>query len=78
VPIRLTSLISETGLRRDALCSQVIDVLETPEIKETGNEEDWRVNKSGFAIMLLAQPRAAFALGTRMVNKQKADGDYTT
>jgi len=29
----------EAGLRRDAVGSQVIDVLEAQEIKETGNEE---------------------------------------
>jgi hypothetical protein len=30
----------KAGLRRDAVGSQVIDVLEAQEIKETGNEED--------------------------------------
>ena len=30
----------KAGLRRDAVRSQVIDVLEAQEIKETGNEED--------------------------------------
>jgi len=30
----------KAGLRRDAIRSQVIDALEAPEIKETGNEED--------------------------------------
>jgi hypothetical protein len=30
----------KAGLRRDAVGSQVIGVLEAPEIKETGNEED--------------------------------------
>jgi hypothetical protein len=30
----------KAGLRRDAIGSQVIDVLEAQEIKETGNEED--------------------------------------
>jgi len=30
----------EAGLRRDAVGSQVIDVLEAQEIKETGNEKD--------------------------------------
>ena len=29
----------KAGLRRDAVRSQVIDVLEAQEIKETGNEE---------------------------------------
>jgi hypothetical protein len=29
----------KAGLRRDAVGSQVIDVLEAQEIKETGNEE---------------------------------------
>jgi hypothetical protein len=29
----------KVGLRRDAVRSQVIDVLEAQEIKETGNEE---------------------------------------
>ena len=29
----------KAGLRRDAIRSQVIDVLEAQEIKETGNEE---------------------------------------
>jgi hypothetical protein len=29
----------KTGLRRDAVGSQVIDALEAQEIKETGNEE---------------------------------------
>ena len=29
----------KTGLRRDAVGSQVIDVLEAQEVKETGNEE---------------------------------------
>ena len=29
----------KTGLRRDAIRSQVIDALEAQEIKETGNEE---------------------------------------
>ena len=29
----------KTGLRRDAVRSQVIDVLEAQEIKETGNKE---------------------------------------
>jgi hypothetical protein len=30
----------KAGLRRDAVRSQVIDVLKAQEIKETGNEED--------------------------------------
>jgi hypothetical protein len=30
----------KAGLRRDAVGSQVIEVLEAQEIKETGNEED--------------------------------------
>jgi hypothetical protein len=30
----------KASLRRDAIRSQVIDALETQEIKETGNEED--------------------------------------
>ena len=29
----------KAGLRRDAVCSQVIDALEAQEVKETGNEE---------------------------------------
>jgi hypothetical protein len=39
----VTSIIrwdEKAGLRRDAVRSQVIDVLEAQEIKETGNEED--------------------------------------
>jgi hypothetical protein len=31
----------KAGLRRDAVRSQVIDVLSAQEIKETGNEEGW-------------------------------------
>jgi hypothetical protein len=31
----------KAGLRRDAVRSQVIDVLEAQEIKETGNEKDY-------------------------------------
>ena len=30
----------KAGLRRDAVCSQVIDALEAQEIKDPGNEED--------------------------------------
>jgi hypothetical protein len=30
----------KAGLRRDAICSQVINALEAQETKETGNEED--------------------------------------
>jgi hypothetical protein len=43
---RITDAAVETrwdekaGVRRDAIGSQVIDVLEAQEIKETGNEED--------------------------------------
>ena len=43
---RTQSVVDETrwdekaGLRRDAVGSQVIDVLKAQEIKETGNEED--------------------------------------
>jgi hypothetical protein len=32
----------KAGLRRDAVCSQVIDVLEAQEIKETGNVNSHR------------------------------------
>jgi hypothetical protein len=41
--IRIVDVIrwdEKAGLRRDAVRSQVIDVLEAQEIKETGNEED--------------------------------------
>jgi hypothetical protein len=37
----------KASLRRDAVGSQVIDVLEAQEIKETGNEEGW--HRSGEA-----------------------------
>jgi hypothetical protein len=38
--IDVTRWDEKAGLRRDAIGSQVIDVLEAQEIKETGNEED--------------------------------------
>jgi hypothetical protein len=38
--IVVTRWDEKAGLRRDAVGSQVIDVLEAQEIKETGNEED--------------------------------------
>jgi hypothetical protein len=37
--IDVTRWDEKAGLRRDAVRSQVIDVLEAQEIKETGNEE---------------------------------------
>jgi hypothetical protein len=37
--IDVTRWDEKAGLRRDAVGSQVIDVLEAQEIKETGNEE---------------------------------------
>jgi hypothetical protein len=40
VVIVVTRWDEKAGLRRDAVGSQVIDVLEAQEIKETGNEED--------------------------------------
>ena len=38
--VDVTRWDEKAGLRRDAVRSQVIDVLEAQEIKETGNEED--------------------------------------
>jgi hypothetical protein len=38
--IDVTRWDEKAGLRRDAVRSQVIDVLEAQEIKETGNEGD--------------------------------------
>jgi hypothetical protein len=38
--VDVTRWDEKAGLRRDAVGSQVIDVLEAQEIKETGNEED--------------------------------------
>jgi hypothetical protein len=40
ISIDVTRWDEKAGLRRDAIGSQVIDVLEAQEIKETGNEED--------------------------------------
>jgi hypothetical protein len=40
VPTAVNRWDEKAGLRRDAVGSQVIDVLEAQEIKETGNEED--------------------------------------
>jgi hypothetical protein len=40
VVIVVTRWDEKAGLRRDAVGSQVIEVLEAQEIKETGNEED--------------------------------------
>jgi hypothetical protein len=37
--IAVTGWDEKAGLRRDAVGSQVIDVLKAQEIKETGNEE---------------------------------------
>jgi hypothetical protein len=37
--VAVTRWDEKAGLRRDAVGSQVIDVLEAQEIKETGNEE---------------------------------------
>jgi hypothetical protein len=50
----------KAGLRRDAVGSQVIDVLEAQEIKETGNEERgvrFKIYEKDACYMAAGQPR---------------------
>lgn len=53
----------KTGLRRDSVGSQVIDVLEAQEIKETGNEERGvrsKIYEKDACYMAAGQPRRSF------------------
>jgi hypothetical protein len=58
----------KAGLRRDAVRSQVIDVLEAQEIKETGNEEGYERRSCSPSVSFGATFAAFFfAIETRKV-----------